>query len=235
MFGILDLIYSYVLEYKDGKNVKLNGKPAVKIDRKSDETWFCFLPVSAFRPIMNGSLFPKKGNVVAYLVPRIIPNPAKSYMRISRVYNDALKRAKSHAISGKKINILGVSLGNVIAYRLATKVKAKELISIVPGSKLPECIWDGIATRKSTRTSGFKFEDFNKCLSSFNPIDNVNKINSRIEIHLGGYDKVVPYKRGLELLNKLKAKKKNFILRLHPNLGHCAVIFKFAYELSRRS
>jgi|WetSurMetagenome_2_1015567.scaffolds.fasta_scaffold392975_2 hypothetical protein len=139
------------------------------------------------------------------------------------------RKQKKRNKSKQPLNILGISLGNVLAFKFATLFKTNKLISVVPGSKLPECIWESVTTGKIAKNSGKGLKGYRKELSCFNPIDDLKKIKINCcEIYLGTSDKMIPFKRGLQFAKEAKKILKNTDIKVYKTCGHIETVLKFS-------
>ena len=177
---------------------------------ENSENWICFLPESALKFSHIRKKILSRINSDAYVVPKtaIQPNPEVTRKFLDDItqiaISDYLKKQKS------EVNVLGISLGNASAYKFANDFPVRRFVSVVPGSYLPECIWESIATRKIAKNSGKTLEDYRDVLDDFSPIRNLDKLKAKsLEVYLGKRDKMIPYKRGKELVDEMKTRGLN--------------------------
>ena len=129
----------------------------------------------------------------------------------------------------KRINVLGISLGNAPAYKFADFFHVERFVSVVSGSLLPECIWESIATKKIAENLGRTLDDYREALDDFSPIKNLGNLKANsLEIYLGRYDKTIPYKRGRELIDEMRIKGLNPEVTTYSFSGHCETVLSFA-------
>lgn len=128
---------------------------------------------------------------------------------------------------------MSISLGNVLGFRFAEHFKVNKFISVVPGSRLAECIWESIATKKIAQNSGKSLRDYKKVLANYNPIESVSRIKPLYsEMYLGRNDLMIPFKRGEELAKVMKKRFKTRVICLKSS-GHVETIFEFSKQFPR--
>ena len=200
----------------------------IQIQGKNSEKWICFLPEGILKFFYTRRILSGR-NCDIYVIPKtaIQPNPflTKDFLEAitEKAINDYSKSQE------RKINVLGISLGNAPAYVFANNFSVDRFISVVPGSLLPECIWESIATRKIAESSGKTLEDYREALDDFSPIRNLSslKVNS-LEVYLGKSDKMIPYKRCKEIVDEMERMKLNPKTIIFPFSGHCETILYFS-------
>jgi hypothetical protein len=191
------------------------------------ETWVCFVPeFTAHFKYTKEKLFSKKINAEIYISSEkaVQPNPKITREYLDKILNEAIKRQKRNKIKSG-LNVLGVSMGNVLAFKFANHFKINKFISVVPGSKLPECIFESIATRKIAESSGKDLKAYRKYLKTYGPEENLDNLKAKkIKIYLGPYDVMIPYQRGLELVKKMRKKGLKPSVKTYANAGHVETI-----------
>ena len=245
MFGLLDsLLVS--LSRKDNGSVKKATELVSTNLSQNGKTLVCFLPEIMLRESILGNKFLDSArNVLAYMLsPRRVvrPNPSHTRELLENVYEDALLKVSSHDINPEDLIVLGISLGNCPAYRFAAQTHAKKLISVVPGSRLSESIWESNVTReqvKEAKRLGFKLEDFKEQLISFNPIEYVSEISGHVEVYLGKYDRMIPYYLGRELALSLEEQSRSrtdltVTTQTHNFGDHASTAYFFARQFLKR-
>jgi len=224
--SILDYLY-VAFENRDGeipKNIQ-----HIKTNGGNTEKWICFLPegVLKFPYTKRGILSGRNCDI--YAIPRtaIQPNPKSTRELLEKIMRTAI--SDYSFMQEKNVNVLGISLGNAPAYLFANFFQVNRFISAVPGSLLPECIWESIATRRIAESSGRTLENYREALDDFSPARNLDnlKVNS-LEIYLGKSDKMIPYERGKELVDEMEKKGLNLKTTIFPASGHCETILYFA-------
>ena len=200
----------------------------IQIQGKNSEKWICFLPEGILKFFYTRRILSGR-NCDIYVIPKtaIQPNPFLTRDFLEGITEKAINDySKSRE---RKINVLGISLGNAPAYVFASLFPVDRFISVVPGSLLPECIWESIATKKIAENSGRTLENYQEALDYFSPIRNLSslKVNS-LEVYLGKSDKMIPYKRGKELIDEMERIKLNTRTAIFPFSGHCEAILYFS-------
>jgi len=200
----------------------------IKIDDGNFEKWICFLPEFALRfGYIRNKIFSKR-NCDVYVIPKtaIQPNPESTKELLEKITENAIN---NYSEKREKINILGVSLGNAPAYKFANAFPVNQFVSVAPGSFLPECVWESIATRRIAENSRETLDDYREALDDFSPIRNLDNLEANsLEVYLGKCDKMIPYKRGKELVDEMKKKELNPRTTIFPASGHCETILFFA-------
>ena len=201
MFGLLDRFYALTLSgYKELENSKqdIHWTPYYN---ESTDLWLCFLPSFAYRSRrIRERILPKTGSLWVCEIPKftIQPNPSITREILEKVSEKGNQLIEQSHI--KNPSFLGVSLGNAPAFYLANLTGSTgRLVSVAPGSYLPECIRESVATShivKKGLRRGYSFEDYVAHLSQFSPINNLDNLQTQTEVHLGRYDLMIPYKRG---------------------------------------
>jgi len=233
-WGILDRIYAE----KEGKKKDFVDQieHLEKICKNSRANWICFLPESNVRdnnPLRD--VLCRVGNYDVYVLPNglIQPTPKIIDEYLSRVLRMAIE-VQEKKYSHDELNLMGVSLGNVLAYRLAAmnQFTVNRFISVVPGSRLSESIFEGIVTKSIPDQPLEKFKDV---LGRWDPIENLDFVADKTELYVGTHDLMIPSKRGIELAKAVHSRKK-----LNPNInyfgqcGHVKSVQKFAESFEKR-
>lgn len=218
-----------------------NGSLPLQIEhhsfRNGDVTsnWVCFIPEFCYRiPSIRKRIIPEGINLDVYVLPKTIiqPNPELTRVFLDDVLRVATQNQTKH-YSRKEVNVLGISLGNVLSFRFAEQFPVNNLLSVVPGSRLAECIWESIATNPITENSGRSLQDYQKSLANYNPIESVSRINPSVsEIYLGGRDLMIPSKRGKELAQAMQEKVKVNI-KYHRFSGHVETVVSFSKKFHK--
>ena len=227
--SILDYLY-VISENRSGEipkeiqHIQTSGEDA--------ENWICFLPEGVLKFSHTRKRILSMRNCDVYVLPKttIQPNPESTGELLEKITENAIN---NYSKKREEINILGVSLGNAPAYKFANAFPINQFVSVAPGSLLPECIWESIATRRIAENSGRILDDYQKALDEFSPIRNLDNLKANsLEIYLGQYDKMIPYKRGKELVNEMKKRELNPKTVIFSMSGHCETIFHFARDFA---
>jgi len=201
----------------------------------SGNNWVYFLPSSCydFRFIWNRLVFDGL-NVDAYVLPKTIiqPDPELTRKFLDNVLLLSLTN-QEHLSPGRAVNVLGISTGNVLAYRFAEQHRVNRLISVVPGSRLAECIFESSATRRIAEKSGRSLGEYRESLEDYNPIDSIGRIAPRsTDIYLGKHDIMIPFRRGIKLAEAMREK---YGAKVHCERfsGHVGTILSFSKQFRK--
>jgi len=233
MFGIEDIYYVF-------KNGHGNGKPEKGYDRTiphketfgnpCDEPWFCFLPAIArdSEEILKNVLS-KKGFSTVYRLPKdiVVSDPYKSKSALDLVFEDAMQTFENSGY--KTISTLGVSIGGIIAHRMARTINANRLLIIAPGADLSNCIRHCIASREiynGAINNGYCHKDFQEALYQYDPIKHCN-LTSKVHVELGAWDLMVPYREGQRLVREFQKNGVNLTVNVNRLGGHGLTIKRF--------
>jgi hypothetical protein len=223
MFGLFDWRGKFPLEEM------VSTEPQV-IDRskENEDTWFCFLPAIAYdKSFLRNSVLPSNNasRIIFKLpFPSIVINPREIRKYFDKIYGQALSAYEN--MNGS-VSVLGVSLGNAPAFKFANAVDCERLLSVVPGESIFDGIEHGSATKhiyQSGLEKGYTSEDFKSALDEYNPGNNISNLPENIEIHLGKWDNIVPYRHGKRLVTKIRKSGKVPIVTTRKFLGHVATI-----------
>jgi|SRR3989344_7698570 len=234
MFGIADRLYA---RKKRGiAHEDVDWKPQTEQGIIFKDSWYCFVPkiVTRNQAIGNGIL-PKEGKVTTYTISSInliVPDVEETLGNLREIYNDALSRINDDMSKGKRISLLGVSLGNVISMRLASVLPGKNprnLVSLVGSTRLGLSAWNSNLIGHIARQSGFgSAEEYERRVEEFSPINYLNGLNPRrIFSRFGSYDLAIPYApEGKELKTSLERLETKFRdIRTYSFADHCSSIF----------
>ena len=241
MFGLIDKIYASRKLRSDYVEPETDWKPEIIRNSNKKDSWFCFVPRSVSEmPLLRKGIIPKDGDVFVYTISSlnlIKPSPEETIKGLQEIYDDAIERMNSSSAEGHALNILGVSLGNVLSIRVAGSIsKIEKLVSIVGGDRLGLSAWDSILTWHIARQSGCSSpEEYEKRLSIFSPINYIDGIMAdKISIRFGTKDLMIPFKRGEELAYALieRGKKTGAKIDYKAYWGadHTAAIFFSALD-----
>ena len=195
-----------------------------------DINWVCFVPEFCYHvSFIRKRIVSEGANMDIYVLPRtaVQPNPQLTCRYLNSVFKTAI-RNQARLYSGKEVNVLGISMGNVLAFRFAEHFQVNKLVSVVPGSRLAECIWESIATNPIAESSGKDLQDYKRSLAGYNPIEWCSSINPRSsEIHLGTCDLMIPTERGKELAEVMQRRFETDV-KYHRFSGHLDTILSFS-------
>lgn len=206
MFGILDRLYAR--GKKGVTHEEVDWTPQVDFPSNSNDAWYCFVPKLVMRnERVREGILPKDGKVVAYTVSYVnllVPDAFQTRDNLREIYSDAMMGINEDLDQGRRISVLGVSIGNVLSVRCASNVPGKRvnnLISLVGGSRLGFSAWDSIATSHIAQASGLDVYQYENVLREFAPIENIKGVNAaRVIARFGSSDLMIRYRpHGQEL------------------------------------
>ena len=164
----------------------------------ADNHIVCFLPwLFSYARSADAGLIPP-GCLLAYEMPHAIvsSSPDKSVDALHVVVDDFLTMMNKLQLDPAKLILVGLSIGNFAATYIANKIGAR-LWSVAAGDRGEVLVWNSsLATgiRAQAESSGLRFDDFERTLSPFNPINNLANIGERSIFISGYFDTVVPYR-----------------------------------------
>jgi hypothetical protein len=239
MFGLSD--YLYVMKSIIGpREVPLKDwdTEPKSCPRESDTSWLCFYSKKVDTKLPH--ITPRTGNVYKFYIPQkaISPNPTETSSLLERIAESAHRTIETNGIKDKNLNLLGVSLGNAIPYYLAYNgYLPSRIVSVVPGSNLPLSIMKSIATLKVQKAINLAashdenaFSSYYATLSRFSPANLIGKITdqTKIDVHLGTHDLMIPSEEGEKFVQALKIQGINPKIKRYWPFGHIQTIKKFA-------
>ncbi len=211
MFGLLDRFY---VRRWNRLPPKSDWKWFPKIiDGSSREVWYCFVPGSVWNNFsLKKNLLPQRGRKVIYTSSyrnMIFADAKKTRDIFEEIYLDARKRLVKDFKQGKRINLLGISLGNIVSVRLAHEVPGLEIenfVSIVGGLHPGKIAWNSLATRKLVRKGNKTEGSYRKVFSEFSASEFSQGLKAgKIFARFGRFDLVIPYRHyGKELKDALR-------------------------------
>lgn len=233
-------MFGSILDYLYVSSQNVVGDIPKKLERISikekdtDDYWICFLPESILRLEFIKRKIISSRDTEVYVIPKTIvqPNPRLTREFLERITEEAINQNLGRE---REINLLGISLGNAPAYKFANVFSVDRFVSVVPGSFLPECIWESIATRRMAENSGYSLNDYKEALDDFSPIRNLDSLSANsLEVYLGRFDRMIPYSRGKELIEGMRKIGLNPKTQTYPLSGHCEAIFHFARSFQQK-
>lgn len=232
MVSILDRLYTQKKKHEGYSESEPPLEPNILYQDQTTESWYCFVPRAVNKRSLAKGLIPKNGKVSVYTISSfniMNPDPEITTSKLRKIYDDANFRINHDIQNGLTINLLGVSLGNVLSVRVATNVqegKLRRLVSIVGGGKLGLSAWDSILTKNIVRSSVLSAQEYEKRVSEFSPIHYVGEINPQeIFARFGSSDLLIPYKYGKELAQGLEKIDCDQNIRTYPYADHCTAMF----------
>ena len=162
----------------------------------------------------------------------IRPDVDETLENLREIYRDALSRMNQDLLQGKRISLLGVSLGNVIAIKLASELlkgRLRNLVSLVGSTRLGFSAWRSNLTGQIVKQSGLASAlEYEARVSEFSPIHYLPCLTPRMVFaRFGVHDLAIPYNpEGEELkraLKNLEATGKD--IKAYHFADHCSAIF----------
>ena len=230
MLGILDRAY---IALRGTDEVDLDGYDITpgRIDRESQDVWFCFLPEVAKG--MKG-FTPKSGKVISYYLPReaVYSHPQKMRDLLSRIVDDSQSEIESLGVDPIQLNFLGVSLGSVIPFFLIGNFgyAVNRLVAITPASNIADCAMSSISTKKRRQKmiedGSNPAEAYEGHLGIFSSINHAGKIDraTTVDCHIAGQDLIVPGLYGYQLVHEMRRNGQDPRVVEYPRSGHVAAI-----------
>jgi hypothetical protein len=209
MIPLCDLAYSYL---SSRSTIPVEEPMQFSIERRNDDRIrnICVVPTSVLAsPAISRRIMPTSGTNFVYPVRaqyHITPDGKETRQRVRAVYHRARQDALEGQRNGEKLSITGVSLGCVIATRLAHEFESERLTLVVPGDRLGECAVGSRLTGKIVAQAPCE-EEYVESLREFDPIEYVDRLQAReIDTYIRGMDLLIPGSRGRILCKELKRK-----------------------------
>ncbi|MDO8522922.1 MAG: thioesterase domain-containing protein [bacterium] len=167
--------------------------------------------------------------VYAYADSLLSPNISNTIDNFAELETAVLADIKKFQLSGaNQLNIYGVSLGSVIATRIASSLAGQgEVIALVlnlSAASFPRSIWEGTATfriRKSFQKLGVTFGNLNGAWNFLSPAENmVNLKNSRMLFFLSLPDRVMVPSNVQALVEEIRRDYPKVDFHFNRFLGH---------------
>lgn len=241
--GIDKLIHKF--RQNEKQNFILNENNLLKqikkrliISSKSDILYVIFLPWGS--KIEDGSklqnFFENKVSFLIYEFPsEILSNNIDLTTRCFKIIRDKVlkdlnKLDKYHRFSS--INFIGINLGCVNALMISNIFhNINSIILITPGHCLAESLWKGIATehiKHELEREGVKLKDLEYSWRELAPKNNLNNLKkTNIFVYLSKSDEIVPYDCGRKLIQSMKSRGLNPVIKENLFLGHYLTILNF--------
>ena len=240
MIPILDWLYvlkKRLTHARDSRNA-VSPRPLITLNGNPEPYSFCFVPkfVLHNQSVREG-IIPQQGTAFIYKMSssyHLAVNPEDTLSRLQAIEDDVSLRI-SQLPKGRDIRMVGVSFGNVLAFKTAAEHGARELIPILPGAKLGACAYDSALTGRIARQSGLSYDSYVEALSSFDPIAYVPKlIAERIEMHIATRDIMIRYHHGKELADSLLQHHTHARVYVHRGADHAGGIMRASRERKER-
>lgn len=233
--GILDYTIEY-LENSRKKLRKLSFEDFIDVeivDENDSEFWVVFLPWRyKCDKAREFYLVPKNKNYISISNPNTIvgTTPMTSITSMSKSVERAEQILKFLGIRPNSTSVLSISVGNMPGFYFANNYGCNRLVSLTPGARLGENIFQGIFTKHIKEyaiESGYKtHEKYGQVMEGLNPIDNIENLPiGRINIEFGSLDRVILSNSARELISKLR--HKNPIVLEHKFRGHTETVLNW--------
>jgi len=239
-FRLLENIYT--LTKPAGRLNNWPTTPQITKRGPQNECWFCFVPYVSSK--FFSGIMPKTGTIFMYNLPTVFTyssskdigksNPILMRNFLRKISQDAYKRISK--LKRKKINFLGVSLGNIIQFHIIGKHKPHitRMVAVAPVADLPWCVLHSVATQKAVneaRKNGLNIKQASRAaLDEFSPIKYISVISPQTQLYtyIGGRDRYIPTEDGERLIKALKRKGKNVKVKRYRSAGHFEVMWRFS-------
>jgi hypothetical protein len=197
--------------------------------KKPGPTWVVFLPWrTTLKEAKTHNLLPTTGRVIAYEGPIGLVNPDPAHVKdfLLKLVKD-LKKKKL-----KQFNLLGLSVGNYVAFYVASMFdNVEKFVSVVPGYDLGACMYgSNSASLVAEMAKELGYEDhhaYDKELKGFNPGKHFRNLPKDIEVHVAEKDQSIESSQALRLIDELKDMGLNIHATIYPGKGHVLTIAHF--------
>ena len=228
---ILSLIF-YPLKYVEYHHGNNSIRKTIVYNKNSKKV-IIILPQWMGRLWLYSRLIKKLQNkytLVVYQLPNDLLNkdPHQVFKKFLEAKKDITKTVSALKSKGfKEFSILGTSLSAALVFMVANADKSfRKIIVGFAGSHLSKSFLESNQLlvshiREKMQTNGTNLIKLGEYWKTLEPINNIKNIKGRkLYIYLAKNDKVIPYKYGLELLNKIKNEKIDFNLYTDNIYGH---------------
>ncbi|PIN89811.1 hypothetical protein COU61_02990 [Candidatus Pacearchaeota archaeon CG10_big_fil_rev_8_21_14_0_10_35_13] len=235
MFGFFDKHYTQ-RQLRNPIERDVNENPKVEYNGNHQESWYCFVPrIISDINYFSKTILPQNGKRTIYTISSqkiMVSDPLETVVKLRAIYENSIKRMQTDIGSGLAINLMGISLGNVLSIRLAAnlpKGKVKKLVSLVGGAQLGLSAWDSILTGHTARQSGCRTpNEYERKLEEFSPINYTENLTlGSIFSRFGSSDLLIPFQpHGKKLAEALaKTRTEKIDVRTYPFADHSSAIF----------
>ena len=179
---------------------------------------------------MHQKKLQNKYTLVVYQLPNDLLNkdPHQVFKKFLETKEDIIKTVSALKSKGfKEFSILGTSLSAALVFMVANADKSfRKIIVGFAGGHLSKSFLESNQLlvshiREKMKTNCTNLIKLGEYWKTLEPINNIKNIKGRkLYIYLAKNDRVVPYKYGLELLDKMRNKKIQFDLHIDNIFGH---------------
>jgi hypothetical protein len=163
--------------------------------------------------MLFSKLLARKFRVVLYDYSQDIlcSSLSKTLGNFTKIVKEAETIAKKHSKQGKKVFVLGTSIGSYLSFLLMKKSKYISKAFIVTSSaKFTDFVWYGVRTNKirsRLQKEGITYSKASDYWRTLDPSYNVEKVTSKIHFSYSKNDQVIPSMFGEQLYLLLDEKK----------------------------
>ena len=234
MFKILDVIYlgmnlsTLKKEVEDEEVYTQFTKKIIKGDKSC--VWICFpgWNMPAERALSIGFL-PEEGTRIIYQGPMSIIglSPKQTEESLKKLKVDIQKTLIEQGLEDLPLKIFGFSAGTLASFWLANQMDVSEIITVAPGYKLGEGIFNSLITleaRKKLHAAGWNKVSYDERVAEFNQENNIDKLpEGKVMIFAGKHDTYVPYNHSEILVKKIEKAGKRPKFYTYDHLDHVSI------------
>jgi hypothetical protein len=234
MFKILDVIYlgmslsTLKKEVEDQEAYTQFSKKIIKGDDSC--VWICFpgwnMPVD--RALGIGFL-PEEGTRIIYQGPMSIIglSPMQTEESLRKLKVDIEKTLKEEGLEDLPLKIFGFSAGTLASFWLANTMKTSQIITVAPGYRLGEGIFNSLITleaRRKLHEAGWNKVSYDERVAEFNQENNIENLPvGKVMVFAGKHDTYVPYGHSEVLVQKLEEAGKKPLFYSFDHLDHVSI------------
>lgn len=143
-------------------------------------------------------LVPKKF-LACYEMPRAIVSsePELCIEALTSVVEDATRVVRRARLEPSELLVVGLSIGNAVATRLANVLGAR-LLSIASADRGDLTLWESPASRhvkKTAEAKGYRLSDFTRALAGFHTVENLDNLAAGSRFVISLRDELIPHPR----------------------------------------
>ncbi len=234
MFKILDYIYlgmNLTTLKKDVEDEGLYTQFSKKVIKGDDScVWICFpgwnMPID--RALGIGFL-PNEGTQIIYQGPMSIIGltPKQTEESLLNLKKDVEMTLKEEGLDKLPLKVFGFSAGTLASFWLANQMKASEIITVAPGYRLGEGIYNSLITletRKKLHEAGWNKVSYDERVAEYNQENNIDNLPiGKVMVFAGKHDTYVPHDHSLVLVKKLEKAGKKPKFYSYDHLDHVSI------------